>query len=482
MFPTARLIFALLMWAAFGIDFHISRRREGPPEQSGPTAFLPTFHPLTYLVFLGVLFLLNIFSFGIRDGLSLLILQCLPVWIHISLYYCLLLPLLPLLRRHFSAKACAVLWLLPNALYVINSVNSLAYPNTPWLVLPVPGTLEKWILPIWLTGFVIVFGWQLFSHFHLRRALLSQARQIRDPEVMELWMKAQNSIQMELPQHRLYRCGAVQTPMSIGLIKKTICVLLPDKSYTADELELIFRHELIHIKRKDSQCKLTLIFFTSLFWFNPFGILAKRRCSEDLELSCDESVLLGASQATREKYARLLLQTAGDDRGFSSCLSASAKSLLYRLTNTLHPGKRFPGAVAAGFLCALLIFSCGYITVSYAHSTGAESLFVNAEPDEYRLNHITLADSDTEYLCSDEEALVQYLSQLRLYRLVGDYHHEDTYWYRIMYDVPQGKIQISISEHKVDVFGFRNGELIDTTWFHEEQIDKDLLMGFLKKA
>ena len=42
---------------------------------------------------------------------------CFPIFLSISLYYALLLPALPLLRRRISARTCAALWLLPNYLY-----------------------------------------------------------------------------------------------------------------------------------------------------------------------------------------------------------------------------------------------------------------------------------------------------------------------------------------------------------------------------
>ena len=60
-----------------------------------------------------------------------------------------------------------------------------------------------------------------------------------------------------------------------------------------------------------------------------------RKAEDDLELSCDEIVLRDADAKTRRKYAELLLRIAGDARGYSTCLSASAKTLRYRLRATV---------------------------------------------------------------------------------------------------------------------------------------------------
>ena len=43
------------------------------------------------------------------------------------------------------------------------------------------------------------------------------------------------------------------------------------------------------------------------------------------------------------RYSELILSTAGDERGFTTCLSASAKSLRYRLSRVMRPQKRLPG-------------------------------------------------------------------------------------------------------------------------------------------
>jgi hypothetical protein len=86
---------------------------------------------------------------------------------------------------------------------------------------------------------------------------------------------------------------------------------------------------------------------TRKFW--EFG-----KGSDDLELACDEIALRKAGDSERRQYAQLLLRSAGSSRGFSTCLSAAANSLRYRLKNVMEPGKRRVGA----FLLATAIFFC----------------------------------------------------------------------------------------------------------------------------
>ncbi|WP_219710564.1 M56 family metallopeptidase, partial [Clostridioides difficile] len=59
------------------------------------------------------------------------------------------------------------------------------------------------------------------------------------------------------------------------------------------ELKLIFRHELIHYKRKDNFLKLIMLIVNILYWFNPICYLLKKHFNEVCELSCDELVIKG---------------------------------------------------------------------------------------------------------------------------------------------------------------------------------------------
>ena len=56
---------------------------------------------------------------------------------------------------------------------------------------------------------------------------------------------------------------------------------------------MIFRHELMHYRRRDSWYRLFLLFTLSVHWFNPFLYLMVDSATEDLESACDRSVIKG---------------------------------------------------------------------------------------------------------------------------------------------------------------------------------------------
>ena len=474
---TVKLTFMFLFGIAAACSFFRDHRKETKIDSTLPDAFRPLLPPWLYLMYFGILLLSEIFRKGFLAGATAIWNGIIPVVLHICLYYCLLILLLPVLRKYIRPKACAALWLIPNILYIMGSFPQ---AGAPLIAISIPGALFSQLPAIWLAGFGLSFGWQLFSHFRMRKALLDQSRQLFDRDILSVWENTETTLSIRFPNPALYRCSGIQTPITVGLRKKTMRVLLPCREYTQEELSLIFRHELIHIKRRDNLTKLTLAFFTSLFWFNPLGILAKRRCSEDLELACDEAVLRNEPDSLRKRYANLLLSTAGNDKGFSTCLSASAKSLLYRIQNTLKPQKRLSGAIAVGLVCAVLFVTCGALTVSYPCGTASEAIFSDALPEEYRFDVIKLSGDETRYRCSDPDALMRYLETVPLHTMAGAYYADEADWFHLSYKFPGGHVQISFSDHKVTVLGHHSGEMIFRQYYHEEPFLQNRLMAYVQ--
>ena len=109
----------------------------------------------------------------------------LRVFLLIGVYYVLLLAVMPLLRRHISARVCAVLWLLPGYLYFLAQVSSVqrADPGGErMLVLHASGTLVTVLLAVWAAGAIGVFAWKIISHLRFRRRVLKDAVPVTDEE------------------------------------------------------------------------------------------------------------------------------------------------------------------------------------------------------------------------------------------------------------------------------------------------------------
>lgn len=102
-----------------------------------------------------------------------------------------------------------------------------------------------------------------------------------------------------------------RTPVTIGMFFSAI--VFP----TADTLCLdpicytyILKHELLHIKSRDTLTKLLLLVVLALHWYNPICYFLYREASVVCEMNCDHEVVRDCDEAVRQRYCNLMLELA----------------------------------------------------------------------------------------------------------------------------------------------------------------------------
>ena len=369
------IIFAALCWAAV-IGFHFRRNwglEHGVGMSDADRLFGGDGYDLNTQIYLSslivpclffLLCILMVIRYSLAEGLRLFFLYAFCNILLISALYTVLLVSLPLLRRHFSARACATAWLLPSMLCGIMAVFSpISYYSEPSLfTLDVPEVLTAALLLLWAIGFIAIFGRFLYRHLRLLRQLSRTATPECSEDVLTIWKEEQEALHLKTPI-LLMRCADIRSPFSIGHTKKTRMCVLPMRAYTAHELRLIFRHELHHLRRRDTDSKLFFAFIAAFCWYNPLVWIAFRQAADDLELSCDEVVLADADETERNCYANLILNTAAEAKGFTTCLSARASSLRYRLRGIMQTRKTSAGTLMLMALMFVFFMCYGYIGV-----------------------------------------------------------------------------------------------------------------------
>lgn len=369
----------------------------------------------------------------------MLFISLFSVAVSLTVYYVLLALLMPWLRRRISSWACGALWLVPNVLYILARDN-MRLP-APLLVIKTSEGLMSALLGVWFAGFLLIMAWKTAEHLLFRRRVLKNAEKLKVP----LWDEVFGQVCPNRNRPPLYRSREAATPLTIGLLAGARVVVLPVRDYTDEELRLVLTHEAVHIARCDAASKLALVSVTALFWFNPLVWLAIRRSAEDIELSCDEAVTLGAGEAERRRYADLILSSAGDERGFTTCLSARASSLRYRLRQIMKPAAKRSGALLIGFAAFFLILGCGHIAFAYGGGTGEELIFGGQDTSLY-----TVSDGS----CTDPEGLKDYVASLELMELTEEYDFDlDGVRHRVViFDAPGGQIYVGFYD---DIVEFR---------------------------
>ncbi len=473
-------LLGLILAVAVGWAFHDRSRYEGNLKfhrlKPGRKTYLT--EPLLLPLFLVMLVVTVIAKSGTSQTLIRLAAACTVLFLYIGLYFALLLCLLPLLRRFISARACAALWLLPNLLYLTMALGGAGM--NPLITITLPRQWLSLLIGLWAAGFAGVLLWQIISHLRYRHFLLQGSEPVIREEILAQWNYEQgrHEIKKNIP---LLQSPLTATPVTIGCYEQTMRLVLPPQSYDKKELELIFRHELRHIQRCDTRVKAFLGFCTAMCWFNPLMWVARRRIAEDLELSCDEAVLEGSNETTRKQYAELLLKTAGDGRGYTTCLSAAANSLRYRLKNVMMPRKRFPGAVVVGAAMLALLMGAGSIALAGSGSSVKELVFDKA-PQGIAIDSITTYNwpGDLRGFRSvygwEEAALTDYLAALQVKQVYAGNYPEGSQ-HRIYVDYTETVAGEAVSFTRLELGGgllranIPYDEFGNITYILEDEID-----------
>ncbi|QOX63641.1 hypothetical protein FRZ06_09890 [Anoxybacterium hadale] len=125
---------------------------------------------------------------------------------------------------------------------------------------------------------------------------------------IRLTKKLKTAINIE---NNVYELPEIGTPFVFGLFRPKI--YLPS-GIEGMERTFILNHEKTHIRRLDYVIKPVAFAILCLHWFNPLVWIAYHLMTEDMECSCDESVLQRMGSEIKKDYSRTLLALSGGRR------------------------------------------------------------------------------------------------------------------------------------------------------------------------
>ncbi len=149
-------------------------------------------------------------------------------------------------------------------------------------------TLEQALGAIYFFGAALFMLWHLLAYWRFCAAIRGKTEPLGEFEGL-----------------RYFRCPLLDSPIMTGFFRPAI--LLPDREFTDDELNMILRHESVHYRRGDLWYKLIMLAACAVHWFNPAVHLMARRADKDLEYSCDEAVVKNEDMDFRKRYSLAVL-------------------------------------------------------------------------------------------------------------------------------------------------------------------------------
>ena len=138
---------------------------------------------------------------------------------------------------------------------------------------------------IWIAGVIALMLYGIISYLRCRR------------------MTAQ-AVHME---GNIWECDHLATPFVLGIVRSRIYIPF---HLSAEEKPYILAHETYHIRRGDPIVRLLAFVLLTFYWINPFVWIAYFLMIRDMEMSCDEAVLLQLGTQIKKAYSNSLLTFA----------------------------------------------------------------------------------------------------------------------------------------------------------------------------
>jgi bla regulator protein blaR1 len=191
----------------------------------------------------------------------------------------------------------------------------------------------------------IIAGWALGTLIFLLRLtgswvyvyrLCSKALVVHSPLQAKLHsLKAKLKINWDVT---LLESPSISIPVVIGIIKPVIVIPIGLASGLSNEqIETIFIHELVHIKRHDYIINLLQTIIEAVFFFNPFMWILSDSMRTEREHICDDAVVSNGGDTKAYVYALAALEEARvENHGLALSILGNKNELLKRIQRLME--------------------------------------------------------------------------------------------------------------------------------------------------
>lgn len=237
------------------------------------------------------------------------------------------------------------------------------------------------VLPkLWITITILLLAYNLFMYMNFLSREKKYFCKVYNKEIDLIISNICNILGLNKVDYKF--SDKVTTPMVVGLFKKII--ILPSNITSIDNYDMVLKHEIVHIKNKDIECKFLLLFLRIIYCFNPIIYKFVEQIDEVLELRCDEIVLENQSQEYKIKYAQVLLNQIESNRKqryvFSMNFANKRGNIMRRFSNIVDKTKKKNvigiSCVTAGIIIvsSAIIFSIPSVNFAVFKENGLEEV------------------------------------------------------------------------------------------------------------
>lgn len=239
----------------------------------------------------------------------------------------------------------------------------------------------KIFMIVWLAGAVIKLLAEICAYCFSMRSLKRMSFPVND---LMKWKMYRDVCEQKGIRRRpeLMQNAGLSTPLLAGLFRTKL--YLPAVGYSAEELKLVYHHELTHYLHRDLWYKMLLRTCASVYWFNPALLFMLWEADKDIENLCDAEVVRVCSRAERKLYRKLLLRTVAIDNQVpyvTASLNDSSMFFKDRILYMLNM-KKLRKNVLPGVILAMVLVG-GNLAFGFSGETisGAQNTQQQAQKD-----------------------------------------------------------------------------------------------------
>lgn len=256
------------------------------------------------------------------------------------------------------------------------------------------------LLGLWIIGSAILLTRFIVKTVKFRRKVIIQRNFATQDELFML-EKVKTEVFGKPKRITLRKTDVVTEIVNIGFFDKMI--LIPDIEFEAQELEIILRHECMHIKNRDMWIKLLVEIYCIIFWWNPFAYFLKLDLNNTLETKCDLSVINRFGNIDTKDYAFTVAKFMSNEKDKSMpavnshfSKSRNNKEAMKRIEAILeNPLKKNQQIVAAVFTSILVL---SIVLASYLFIWQPD-FGIEVNEEEFELNsNATIVDESNSYI------------------------------------------------------------------------------------
>lgn len=215
-------------------------------------------------------------------------------------------------------------------------------------------TTAQLLFLIWIAGMLAILIYHITKHMRFLKIVKRWRQTLADDKILEILEQEKRKLEIR-KEIGLFRCVPVNIPTLTGILKPT--VLLPNLNLDEQEYRLIFRHELIHYKRRDLWGKLLMMTVLTVHWFNPLVYILIRITAAYCEEACDGEVVKNCSLDMRQYYSETIIRAirrgANQKTMFSTSFYGGKSNMKKRILSIMNmKNKRFGTVVIS---CVLIL-------------------------------------------------------------------------------------------------------------------------------